>query len=201
MAIEIDKVVGINYTLTDADTGEQLDSNEGKDPLEFITGKGQIIEGLEEKIATMSEGEETEVTIEPAKAYGETNPEMKDELPIEQFAGIELQEGMTLYGQGQHGETIQVTVESFDDKTVKIDYNHPMAGKTLKFQVQVVSVRAATEEEVAIGIVGGYAAGGSCCGGGSCGDESGHKHEGESCCGGEGHGHDHGNGGGCGCSH
>jgi FKBP-type peptidyl-prolyl cis-trans isomerase SlyD len=171
MAIEENKVVGINYTLTDNESGEQLDSNEGQEALEFITGKGQIIQGLEEKISTMNDGESAEVVIEPAKAYGELDPTLVDEVPVEQFAGIDLEEGMVLYGNGENGQTIQVKVDSFDDKNVKINYNHPMAGKTLKFVFSIDSLRDATDEEIDTGVVGGLAATGGCgCGNGSCSD-------------------------------
>ena len=170
MSVEISKVVGIEYTLKDANNKEQLDSNVGAEPLEFITGKGQIIQGLEDKVISMEVGETADVIIEPAHGYGEYNEEASQELPIEQFAGVDLVEGMTLYGTGEQGETVQVTVKSFDDKNVTIDYNHPMAGKTLMFTVSILSERPATEEEVMTGIVGGIAAGGCGCGShaGSC---------------------------------
>lgn len=178
------KVIGIEYSLKDANTGDQLDTNVGGKPLEFISGKGQIIPGLESKLVEMKLNEEADVLVQPAEAYGEYNEEAVQTLPKEQFAGIELAEGMTLYGTGEQGETVQVVVKSFDDEQVTIDYNHPMAGKTLMFSVSILSLRDATEEEIQTGVVGGMAAmGGGCCGGGG--------------------GHDHGqqNHGGCGCSH
>lgn len=189
------KVIGIEYTLKDAKTGEQLDSNVGQAPLEFVSGKGQIIAGLEAKLVTMSANEEADVLVEPKDAYGEYNNEAIQTLPKEQFAGIELVEGMSLYGTGEHGETVQVVVKSFNDNEVTIDYNHPMAGRTLMFTVTVLSLRDATAEEVQTGVVGGMAAmAGGCCGGGH-----GHSHGGGGCCGGEDHGHSHG--GGCGTGH
>lgn len=202
------KVIGIEYTLKDAKTGEQLDTNVGQAPLEFVSGKGQIISGLESKLITMNANEEADVLVEPKDAYGEYNDEANETLPKEQFAGIELTEGMSLYGTGEHGETVQVVVKSFNDAEVIIDYNHPMAGKTLMFSVAILSLRDATEEEVQTGVVGGMAAmGGGCCGGGGCGSESDshshgggcgtepeHSHGGGGCGSGEGQGH-----GGCGC--
>ena len=180
----MNKVIGIEYTLKDAKSGEQLDSNVGQAPLEFVSGKGQIIPGLETKLVEMSENEQADVLVEAKDAYGEYNEEAIQTLPKEQFAGIELQEGMSLYGTGEQGETVQVVVKSFNDAEVTIDYNHPMAGKTLMFSVSVLSLREATEEEAQTGVVGGMAAmGGGCCGGG------GHSHD-------HGHGHSHG---GCGC--
>ncbi|WP_419765311.1 MAG: FKBP-type peptidyl-prolyl cis-trans isomerase [Arcobacter sp.] len=192
------KVIGIEYTLKDANTGDHLDSNVGQDPLEFVSGKGQIIPGLESKLVDMSVSEEADVLVEPKDAYGELNPEAVQTLPKEQFAGIELTEGMSLYGTGEQGETVQVTVTGFNDNEVTIDYNHPMAGKTLMFSVAVLSSRAATEEEIQTGVVGGMAAmGGGCCGGGS------HDH-GESeggCCSSEEPKEEKPSHGGCGCSH
>ncbi|AXK48299.1 peptidylprolyl isomerase [Aliarcobacter trophiarum LMG 25534] len=191
------KVIGIEYTLKDAKTGEQLDTNVGQAPLEFVSGKGQIIKGLEDKLVTMSANEEADVLVEAKDGYGEYNQEAIQTLPKEQFAGIELVEGMSLYGQGEHGETIQVVVKSFDDANVTIDYNHPMAGKTLMFTVAILSLRDATEEEVQSGVVGGFAA----MGGGCCGSSSGGGHGGCGCASGnDEHDHDHGHshGGGCG---
>ena len=188
------KVIGIEYTLKDANTGEHLDSNVGQAPLEFISGKGQIIPGLESKLVEMSANEEADVLVQPIDAYGEYNEEAVQTLPKEQFAGIELVEGMSLYGTGEHGETVQVVVKSFNDAEVVIDYNHPMAGKTLMFSVAILSLRDATEEEIQTGVVGGMAAmGGGCCGGGG----HSHSHGGGSCGTEEKeHGHSHG---GCGC--
>lgn len=161
------KVIGIEYTLKDANTGEQLDTNVGQAPLEFIAGKGQIIPGLEAKLVEMEASETADVMVEPKDGYGEYNEEAVQLLPKEQFAGIELTEGMSLYGTGENGETVQVVVKSFTEDEVTIDYNHPMAGKTLMFSVVITSARAATEEELQTGVVGGMAAmGGGCCGGG-----------------------------------
>ena len=161
------KVIGIEYTLKDANTGEQLDTNVGQAPLEFIAGKGQIIPGLEAKLVEMEASETADVMVEPKDGYGEYNDEAVQLLPKEQFAGIELTEGMSLYGTGENGETVQVVVKSFTEDEVTIDYNHPMAGKTLMFSVVITSARAATEEELQTGVVGGMAAmGGGCCGGG-----------------------------------
>ncbi|PRM90522.1 FKBP-type peptidyl-prolyl cis-trans isomerase [Aliarcobacter cryaerophilus] len=205
------KVIGIEYTLKDAKTGEQLDTNVGQAPLEFVSGKGQIIKGLEDKLVNMSANEEADVLVEAKDGYGEYNEEAVQALPKEQFAGIELVEGMSLYGQGEHGETVQVVVKSFDDTNVTIDYNHPMAGKTLMFSVAILSLRDATDEEIQSGVVGGFAAmGGGCCGGGGCGTSDNHDDHGHGGgCGShdhDDHGHSHGGGcgtggghGGCGC--
>ena len=154
------KVISIEYTLNDANTKEKLDTNVGGAPLEFITGQGQIIPGLEKEIENLGEGDNTDVLVNPAEAYGEYNEEAVQTLPKEQFAGVDLTEGMTLYGTGENGETVQVLVKSIAGDDVTIDYNHPMAGKTLMFSVSVLAVRAATDEEIQMGVVGGAAAAG-----------------------------------------
>ena len=194
MSVEISKVIGIEYSLQDANTKEDLDSNVGGAPLEFISGKGQIIPGLESELIKLSVGDKTDVLVQPADAYGEYNDEAVQALPKEQFAGIDLVEGMTLYGTGENGETVQVIVKSISDDEVSVDYNHPMAGRTLMFTVTVLSERAATEEEVQTGVVGGLAAmSGGCCGSGGCDTGAGHSNQANEveCCDGEKHGEEH----------
>ena len=154
-------VVGIEYEVKEAGTTEVVDSNKGAEPLEFIIGKGQVIPGLENALVGMNEGESGDIMVSAADAYGEVNAEAQQTLPKEQFEGVDLQEGMTLYGQGENGETVQVTVTSFDDKEVQVDFNHPLAGKDLMFSVTVVSAREATADEISSGQVGG-AQGESC---------------------------------------
>ncbi len=151
------KVVSIEYELKDSKTGEVLDSNVGKEPLEYIGGKGQIIPGLENEIAKMSVGDKADITVLAKDGYGEVNPEAVQTLPREQFAGIDLEVGMPLYGQGENGETVQVTVKSFDEQNVTVDFNHPLAGKDLVFTVSLNGVRDATQSEIESGVVGGGA--------------------------------------------
>ena len=163
MAIEAqNSVVGIEYEVKEAGTTEIVDTNKGAQPLEFIMGKGQIIPGLENALVGMNEGESGDIMVKAADAYGDVNPEAVQTLPKEQFEGVDLVEGMTLYGQGEDGQTVQVTVKSFDDKEVNVDFNHPLAGKDLMFSVTVLSARAATEDEISSGVVGGAAEGESC---------------------------------------
>ena len=169
MAINENEVVSMEYQVVDVTTKEVYDSNVGNAPLEFIVGKGQIIPGLENQLKDLSDGDKADIMVNPDEAYGEYNDEAVQSLPKEQFAGIELKEGMSLYGTGENRQTVQVRVKSYDDENVTIDYNHPLAGKTLMFSITVSGVRAATEEEIQTGIVGGMAAAeGGCCGGGHC---------------------------------
>jgi len=154
MAIVNDMVVAIEYEVRDNATKDLIDSNVGKEPLEFITGRGQIIPGLESKIIGMESGQSDSVTVPSADAYGEYDESKVGEQPKEQFAGIDLQKGMTLYGQDEMGQMIQVVVKDFDEQIVTIDYNHPLAGKDLMFEITISDVRAATDKELATGQVG-----------------------------------------------
>ena len=214
MSISENQVVSIHYELKDVSNGEILDTNLNAAPLSFIVGKGQIIPGLEEKIKGLKVGENADITVKAEDAYGIYDNNAVQTLPKEQFAGLELHIGMTLYGQGEHGETVQVVVKSFNEETVEIDFNHPLAGKDLLFAVSVTEVRDATADEILSGYVGGMESQGGCgCGsGGSChttddeeedgccgahDHEHGHSHGEGGCCGGE----SHSNGGGCCGSH
>ncbi|MBD3788897.1 MAG: peptidylprolyl isomerase [Campylobacterales bacterium] len=161
-------VVAIEYEVKEAGSNEVVDSNKGGHPLEFITGKGHIIPGLEKALVGMEKGQSGDVLVKAEEAYGEVNPEAKQTLPADQFEGIDLKVGMTLYGQGEHGQTVQVTVTSFNDQEVDIDFNHPLAGKDLMFTVTVLDERAATADEISSGVVGGDA-GGCCSTHGGCG--------------------------------
>ncbi|SFV55127.1 FKBP-type peptidyl-prolyl cis-trans isomerase SlyD [hydrothermal vent metagenome] len=161
-------VVGIEYEVKEAGATEIVDSNRGTgQPLEFIMGVGQIIPGLEEALVGMSKDESGDIMVPAQKAYGVRDDNAVQTLPIEQFEGIELKDGLTLYGQGEQGQTVQVTVKSFDEKEVNLDFNHPLAGKDLMFSVKVLSAREATADEIASGQVGGHDH--SCgCNSGSC---------------------------------
>ena len=150
MAIVENQVVSIEYEVKDGDT--IVDSNVGGAPLVFIYGKGQIIPGLETGIVDMAIGEKGDVLVNPEDAYGEYNDDAQQTVPKEQFAGIELEIGQTLYGQGEDGGTVQVTVKAIADEEVTVDFNHPLAGKTLMFSVTVNSVREATADEILSGV-------------------------------------------------
>lgn len=171
MAIETNQVVALEYEVRHGDS--IVDSNVGQDPLVFIFGKGQIIPGLESGIASMAIGEQGDVLVKATDAYGDYNPEALEELPREQFAGIELQEGMSLYGQSADGQTVQVIVKEIGEQSVVIDYNHPLAGKDLMFSVKIHNVRDASADEVLSGVPAENQVESSCCGGGggqsSCG--------------------------------
>lgn len=132
--------VAIHYTGTLAD-GSQFDSSEGRDPLRFTLGSGQIIAGLDAAITGMSQGEKKSVTIAAAEAYGDHRPEAVQAVPRAQIpAEIPLEVGGGLQVQTPDGQTIPVTVTSVTDEEVTLDANHPLAGKDLTFAVQLVEI-------------------------------------------------------------
>ncbi len=154
LKIEKNKVVSINYTLTDAQ-GQVLDTSEGREPLSYIHGQGNLIPGLEEALEGKGSGDTLNVTIPPEKGYGERDDSLMQEVPRSQFefAG-DLKEGMQFQAQGSGGIQI-VTVVKVGDESVTVDGNHPLAGATLNFNVDVKEIRDATEEEISHGHVHG----------------------------------------------
>ncbi|MFA5233363.1 MAG: peptidylprolyl isomerase [Sulfurimonas sp.] len=150
MAIEKNQIVSIEYEVSDGE--KVVDSNIGGMPLVFMFGKGQIIPGLENAIANMSIGEKAEVLVRAEDAYGEYDAEAKQEVPKDQFSGIDLEVGMALYGQGEDGGTVQVVVKEIGEESVIIDFNHPLAGKDLSFIVAINNIREASAEEAMSGI-------------------------------------------------
>jgi len=169
MAIEANQIVSLEYEVKDGN--EIVDSNVGGTPLVFMFGKGQIIPGLEAGIVDMSIGEKGEILVKAADAYGELNEDAKQEVPKDQFEGIDLAIGMTLYGQGEDGGTVQVVVKEIGETNIIIDFNHPLAGKDLMFSVTLNNIREASAEEAMTGIPAenAQAEDGCCSTGSSCG--------------------------------
>lgn len=133
-------IVSIHYTGTLAD-GTQFDSSEGRDPLSFTLGSGQIIKGLDAAITGLEEGAESTVTIPAADAYGDHDPAQiqqvaRDTIPAE----IPLEVGLQLQAQTQQGGTIALIVTDIQDGMVTLDANHPLAGKELTFKFNLISV-------------------------------------------------------------
>ncbi len=150
MTIQANTVVSIHYTLTD-DDGVQLDSSQNQEPLTYLHGAGNIIPGLENALAGKNVGDSLKVSVEPAEAYGEYQDALVQQAPRDLFeAGQELQPGMRFQAQTDNGPMSVVITEVTDD-SVSVDANHPLAGKTLHFDVSVENLREATEEEVSHG--------------------------------------------------
>lgn len=145
-------VVSINYTLTN-DAGEVMDTSEGREPLTYLHGANNLIPGLEKEMEGKTSGQSFKVTIPPAEAYGESNPELVQTLSKDMFKGVDkVEPGMGFTAQGPQGEQ-HIVVTAVDGDQVTIDANHPMAGKTLHFAVEIVNVRDASEEEIEHGHV------------------------------------------------
>ncbi len=148
MQIADNAVVAIDYTLRN-DEGEVLDSSEGAQPLAYLHGAANIIPGLENALVGKSAGDELEVSVEPEDAYGEYSLELVAALNRSMFEGVdELQVGMQFHASAPDGGMQVVTIRDIDGDQVTVDGNHPLAGQRLNFKVKVVSVRAATEEEL-----------------------------------------------------
>lgn len=151
--IEQNKVVGISYTLTN-DVGEVLDQSPEGQPLTYLAGAGNIIPGLEKALEGKAVGDEVEVTVPAAEAYGERNPEMVQEVPRSAFQGVDdIQVGMQFNASGAEGQQVSVMVVEVAPETVTVDANHPLAGQDLTFDVKIESVRDAAEDEIAHGHV------------------------------------------------
>ena len=154
MQIARDSVAAFHYTLTD-DQNQVIDSSEGRDPLTYLHGGGQIVPGLEKQLEGRSAGDTFSADVSPEEGYGVHHPELMQEVPRSAFQGVEdIQPGMQFQGRGPQGE-INVTVTRVEDDKVFIDGNHPLAGKTLHFAIEVTDVRAASAEELAHGHVHG----------------------------------------------
>lgn len=181
MAIEKNSVVSMFYELKDANTNEVLESNLYAEPISFIVGKGQILEALEKEVMKLDCPSNADVIVKKDSGLGEYDVNAIQTLPKEQFSGIDLKIGMELFGEGENGETVRVSVKEIGENDVTIDYNHPYAGRDLLFSLNIVDNRVASEDEILTGIV----AGSHSCG---CGHHGQHHHGGGGCC-----------GGGCGC--
>ncbi|MEQ6201596.1 peptidylprolyl isomerase [Sulfitobacter sp. HNIBRBA2951] len=135
--------VQIHYTGTLLD-GTTFDSSDGRDPLEFVVGSGQIIPGLDVAIPGMVVGDKKVVKIGADDAYGQLNPEMRQAVPREGIpADIPLEVGMQLQMQTPDGQAMPVTVVEMDEATVTLDANHPLAGKDLQFDIELMKIDAA----------------------------------------------------------
>jgi len=153
MQITDKAAVSFHYTLTNP-SGEQLDSSIGEEPLLYLHGMGNIIPGLEAALAGKSAGDKFNVSIEPAQAYGEIDPEMVQLVSKRMFEDMELEIGMQFHADVSHGSGI-ITVTEINGDDVTVDGNHPLAGETLIFDVEVIDVRPATADELAHGHVHG----------------------------------------------
>jgi len=155
MQIAENAVVAIHYTLTN-DAGETLDSSrERNEPLAYLHGHGNIIPGLENALTGKQAGDALKVTVQPADGYGERHDEMIQDVPRDAFQGVDdLQPGMQFQANTETGPRL-FTITEVDGDTVTVDGNHPLAGATLHFDVEITDVREASAEELSHGHVHG----------------------------------------------
>jgi FKBP-type peptidyl-prolyl cis-trans isomerase SlyD len=153
MQIAENHVVSMNYTLKD-EKGNVLDTSEGKEPLDFLYGKGMIIPGLEKALEGKEKGASLKVTVEPEEGYGTYNEQAIGEVSKDNFQeGMEPKVGMQVQAQDPNGNVQIFTITEIKDETVMLDGNHPLAGQTLYFDVDIADVREATAEEIEHGHV------------------------------------------------
>lgn len=136
--IKKDSKVAVHYTLTV--DGQIADSSQGRGPLEYTQGAGQIIIGLEEALEGLKAGDKKSVDIEAKKAYGEVNPEAKRRVPKTAISNIDTLKVGDIVGASANGHTFRARISEITDKDVELDFNHPLAGKNLHFDVEIVSV-------------------------------------------------------------
>ena len=154
MQVADNTAVSIHYTLTN-DEGEVLDSSIGDEALVFLQGSGNIISGLEKAMVGKVAGEKFNVRIAAEEAYGELMEDMIQVISRDMFEGVgDIEVGMQFHADVSFGTGV-VTVVSIDEENVTIDGNHPLAGVALTFDVEVIDVRAATEEEATHGHIHG----------------------------------------------
>lgn len=154
MQIAAQAVVAFHYTLTD-DAGQVIDRSAEHEPLTYLHGSGQIVPGLERQMEGHAHGDKFTARVTADEAYGERHAELAQQMPRSAFPGVEdIQPGMQFRGHSPQGD-LNVVVTKVEAETISIDGNHPLAGKTLHFAVEIADVRAATAEELEHGHVHG----------------------------------------------
>jgi FKBP-type peptidyl-prolyl cis-trans isomerase SlyD len=152
MEIEDNTVVTMHYTLTGPD-GAVLDSSEGKEPMAYLHGHGNIIPGLEKQLSGKQAGDKVRAEVPCGEAYGEHDPDLVVQAQRSQFPeGVDLEPGMRFQASTANGQTI-AEIKSVEGDNVTVDTNHPLAGVDLTFDVDVVAVRAGKADEIEHGHV------------------------------------------------
>lgn len=143
MLVGPDTIVTMDYTLR-LDSGEVVDSSEGREPLVFEFGQGRIVPGLERELTGLQSGDQKEVRVSPEEGYGSRRPEAVHQIPLDRFPeDITPAIGMRLTVRGPQGEEVPFTISSVSDDSATLDFNHPLAGETLTFSVTVRDVQGA----------------------------------------------------------
>ena len=138
--------VSVHYVGT-LDDGTEFDSSRSRGaPLSFQVGSGQLIAGFDAALSGMVVGETKTITLVPADAYGEASPEHVQTAPRNMFpSDFEFKVGATVYGKNENGQEILAKINSFDNEEIILDFNHPMAGKTLNFDIELISIDSTNE--------------------------------------------------------
>lgn len=152
--IEKNQVVTFHYSLKDGE-GNLLDESLGGDPLAYLHGHSNIIPGLESELVKKKAGDKLKVHVTPEKGYGSYDPEKRFLIERSQLPPVDVEVGMTLELHADDGESMMAAVVALDENVIEVDGNHPMAGKDLYFEVEIVEVRPASSEEIAHGHVHG----------------------------------------------
>lgn len=149
MKVEANKVVSFHYVVSEGPNAVESSRDRGE-PLAFLVGHGGLIPGLEKALAGREAGERFEVVVAPAEAYGDRREDFTQRVPKKYFSDAEhLKPGMTTVLSTRESGKRQVTVRKIGSSVIDVDLNHPLAGKTLTFDVEIVDVRDATPEEIA----------------------------------------------------
>lgn len=148
-SVQDDLVISFDYTLR-LDDGEVIDSSEGREPLQYLHGRGQIVPGLERELTGMGVGDEKSVTVAAEEGYGDYDEERLQRVPASNFPDdLELEEGMSVRMRDVNTDQLfDAYIDEIDDEWVTLDFNHPLAGETLHFDIKIVEVREASSEEL-----------------------------------------------------
>jgi len=150
--VQDNDVVSMEYTLRV--DGVVIDSSEGHGPIKYIQGQNNIIPGLEKEVYGMAVGDEKTVEVPPAEGYGEEDPNAFVEVPKSEFPPeIPMEVGTPLQLRDNSGQVFDAYIAEVRDDTAVLNFNHPLAGKTLVFDVKIVGIREATPEEIEHGHV------------------------------------------------
>jgi FKBP-type peptidyl-prolyl cis-trans isomerase SlyD len=150
MKVEANKVVSFHYSVSDGSGPEPVDSSREREPLAVLIGHNSIIAGLESALMGHETGDRLEVTVTPDQAYGERREDFVQRVPKKYFKDAEhLRPGMTTVLNTKEGGPRQVTIGKIGSSVIDVDLNHPLAGKTLQFDIEITDIRDATPEEIA----------------------------------------------------
>jgi FKBP-type peptidyl-prolyl cis-trans isomerase SlyD len=148
--IENNTVVTVDYVLTN-DQQEELYSSENDESIIYLHGGGELLDGLEQALDGKAIGEQFSVTLQPAEAYGDEQPDLIQTMHMDEFSGVEISEGMELEGEDPDGNFRLLRIQKVENDHVSVNMNHPLAGMVLHFALDIKDVRPATEEELAHG--------------------------------------------------